>query len=53
MVKSGDALQFEQTNAKSWSVVSALPGTPSPAMFAAVTVTAIGPEVPAGRNTAS
>ena len=37
------------TSAKSWSVESALPGTPSPATFAAVTVTLKFPEVLPGR----
>src|SRR5689334_8543182 len=41
------------TSAKSWSVVSPLPGTPSPAMFAAVTVTVKAPLTPEGRNTDS
>src|SRR5688572_21473472 len=33
-VNSGTSTQLLQTSAKSWSVVSALPGAPSPAMFA-------------------
>src|SRR5215467_139405 len=41
------------TSAKSWSVVSLLPGTPSPAMFVALTVTVKLPVVPAGRKTDS
>ena len=40
---------FETTSAKSWSVPSPLFGTPSPAMFAAVTATLKAPLVPSGR----
>src|SRR4051812_8909450 len=50
---TGLSQAFVTTNAKSWSKAAPFPGTPSPAMFAAVTVTVKGPLVPGGRNTLS
>ena len=40
---------FETTSAKSWSVVSPTPGTPSPAIVVPVTVTPRRVTLPAGR----
>ena len=51
IVNDGACEQLLQTSAKSWL---ALPDpVPSAAMFAAVTVIVMSPDVPAGRNTAS
>ena len=48
-----DALPLEITSAKSWSVLSALPGMASPAILRAITRTAKLPLTPAGTNTFS